>query len=279
MRLSVLLVLVSMTLACARGSDERSYRLEGQLLAVDATTGEVTIRHEDIPGFMPGMTMPFRVEDDSLAGRARGDLVEATLVLRGNDAWLVDLRKTGEAPLPAATAVPAPGLAPGNRVPDATFTDHHGRRFALTDLDGCRAALTFTYTRCPLPTFCPAIDRRFREVQAHLEDDPALADVRLVSISIDPEYDTPSVLAAHAERVGAGDRWSLVTGTVADVDNFGRQFGLSVTRHSSAPTDLVHNLRTIVLDRQRRIVTVLTGADWTADELMAALRQPAQPSE
>ena len=148
----------------------REYRLVGQILAVDRTTSRVTIRHQDIEHFMPGMTMPFPVKDARLLdGRAPGSLVDATLVVQGADVWISRLDVTGTAPLPADAA--AMGLAPGDGVRDAQFVDQDGTPMSIFGLHG-PTLVTFVYTRCPLPEFCPTIEKKLSALQRALQREP-----------------------------------------------------------------------------------------------------------
>jgi protein SCO1/2 len=277
---SLLLLLLAVTAgACRRTPPAREFTLVGQIVAVDRAASQVTVRHQDIKGFMPGMTMPFTVKEPGLLeGRSPGDLIEATLVVQDTSAWISRMKTTGHAPLPAASE-PAPGLSPADRVPDQVFTDQDGAPLALDWLDGRVSVVTFIYTRCPLPDFCPAIDRRFVELQRAIRETPGgspLAGVRLLSVTIDPAFDTPAVLKAHAVRRGADPAiWRFVTGDPAAIVAFGRQFGLDVHQGASGPADLEHNLRTVVLDRDRRVVETLTGAGWRADDLLERLRTVA----
>jgi len=260
------IALAAITLAgCQQAPPIREYALIGQITDIDTTTGYITVRHEDIKGFMPGMTMPFAVRDRALLeGRKPGELIEATLNVQNTDAWIVRITKTGEAPLPATAERPVPSLAPGDRVPDATFVGTDGRQLTTAWLDGHPSAITFVYTRCPLPDFCPAIDTRFRQLQKSAGP----RGVRLLSVTIDPDYDTPAVLAGHATRVGADPAtWRYVTMDPQAMAAFGRQFGVDVKRSGTSAADLEHNLRTVVLDRDRRIIDVLTGSGWTAADL------------
>lgn len=277
---SVAVLLALAAGACQRTPPPREYPVVGQIIRIDRATNHVTIRHEDIKGFMPGMTMPFPVKDAALLdGREPGDLIEATLLVQDTSAWIGSLRKTGHQALPAASELPAPGLAPGDRVPDQAFTDQDGAPMGLDWLDGHVAVVTFIYTRCPLPDFCPAIDSRFAQLQAGIKADGSggpLAGVRLLSVTIDPAFDTPAVLKAHAARRGADPAiWRFATTGADRLPAFGRQFGLDVRQTGSAPADIEHNLRTIVLGRDRRIVEMLTGASWSATELAARLRTVA----
>lgn len=264
-------------IACRKAPPIREFAVVGQIVATDRSTNYVTLRHEDIKGFMPGMTMPFAVKDPALLeGRVPGDLITATLQVQNTDAWISRLTKVGSAPLPAASERPAPGLAPGDRVSDQTFVDQSDTPLTMGWVDGHVTVVTFIYTRCPLPDFCPAIDRKFVELQAASRASGSLADVRLLSISIDPAFDTPAVLKAHAQKLGADPAmWRFVTAPPAEIAIFGRQFGLDVRQTGSAPADIQHNLRTVVLDRNRRIVETRTGTGWTAADLVARLRAVA----
>src|SRR5689334_849798 len=113
---------------CGRASNDREYTLQGQVLAVTPDHTEATIKHEDIKGFMPAMTMPYHVKDaKELDAIAPGDLINATLVVVTNDAYLKTVKKVGTAPLekpPADTQVASSGfelLKPGEAVPNAHF--------------------------------------------------------------------------------------------------------------------------------------------------------------
>lgn len=268
----VVLVAAASLGGCARQGQE--YELTGQVLAVDHGRQEVTIRHDDIPRFMPGMTMAFRVrEPELLAGRVPGDLVAATLVVDGEDVHLRRLERTGFAPVPEDDAAPRRLLEPGDAVPDATFLDQTGAERTLAAWRGHALAVTFTYTRCPLPEFCPLIDRHFQQVQRLIRADPALAaTTRLLSVSVDPAHDQPPVLTAHARALEADPSiWLFLTGEPEVIRDFASHFGVSMLS-SDTPGEVLHNLRTAVLDAEGRLVTVFGGGDWQPADLAAALR-------
>lgn len=261
--------------ACNRAPAPRQYELQGQILAVRPERNEVVIRHEDIKGFMPGMTMPFTVREPRLLqDKQRGDLVSATLVVGETEAYLSSLTTTGHADV-AEPPPPAPAadvLAPGQPVMDAMLVDQEGKPRPFSSFKGHRVALTFIYTRCPLPEFCPLMDRHFASVQKSIAGTPALADVRLVTVTLDPAFDTPPVLEAYAGRRGANPAiWTFLTGEPAEVNRFGSQFGLYVEHNPDNAIDITHNLRTAVIDREGRLVTVHSGNSWTPAELVADL--------
>lgn len=263
--------------ACAK-SDQRTYTLQGQVLAIDAPKKNVTVKHEAIAGFMPAMTMPYEVQDaQSLDGLAPGDLINATLVVFSNGAHLTGIRKVGAAPLekpPADAPMPAASsgfelLKPGEPVPTAAFLDQDGRKRAFADFAGSRVVMTFIYTECPLPTFCPLIDRRFASMQKLIADDPAMKDLHLVTVSFDPITDTPPVLKAHARRLGADpSRWTFLTGDRDEVDRFASRFGVQVSRALNDAKDITHNLRTAIIDKDGKLVKVYVGNDWSAEQVL-----------
>ncbi len=202
------LIALALAPACGRG---REYELRGQILAVDTARSEITIKHDDIKGFMPGMTMPFKVRDAALLqGRAPGDLIRATLVVEDAQGYLKAIERTGHAPVAERPAMRplVDVLEPGDEVPDVALLDETGATRRLSEWRGRTLAITFIYTRCPLPDFCPLMDRQFADVQQIVTDDESLRGrVHLLSISFDPAYDTPRCPGdAHQEgRGGAGD--------------------------------------------------------------------------
>jgi protein SCO1/2 len=264
--------------ACSRAPEPRRFEVHGQILGLDTARREVLVDHEDIKGFMPAMTMRYRVRDASLLeGRQVGDLVTATLVVEDVDSYLTSLTTTGRAPVREEAASTAAAilnlLDPGDVVPDYALVDQAGSPRPLGSLRGHRVALTFMYTRCPLPDFCPLMDKQFAALQQTIRQSRGLSDVRLVSVTLDPDFDTPAVLQRHAAALGADPAlWSFVTGTRDDVLAFAGRFGAVVEQEDSSAT-LVHNLRTAVIDAEGRLVSAHSGNMWTPAELLADLEK------
>jgi protein SCO1 len=226
--------------------------------------------------------MPYSVHDEKLlTGLAAGDLIDATLVVESNDAYLETITKTGSAPLekPPADA-PAPTassgfelLKPGEPVPDAHFVDQDGRKRVFSAFKGTPVVMTFIYTRCPLPNFCPLMDRNFAKMQGPLTSDPSLSRVHLVTVSFDPAIDTPPVLKQHAKELNADlRRWTFLTGDRDEIDRFAARFGVAVSRAPNDPRDITHNLRTVIIDSNGMLVKTYTGNDWTPDQLLNDLK-------
>jgi protein SCO1/2 len=264
--------------ACRHDTPAPRYPLEGQILAVVAAPPSLTIKHGDVAGLMPGMTMTFPVAEASLLeGRRAGELVTATLEVKDGLGRLVAIAHVGSAPMPAGSnevGLATTMLAVGDDVPDAALVDQLNHRRSLAEWRGTHTVVTFTYTRCPLPNFCPLMDQNFRALQNELAQDSTLRGrVKLVTISFDPEHDTPEVLAAHAARLRADPAvWTFLTGDRVVTDRVAARFGVGVIRPTDDPTQITHNLRTAVVGPDGRLASIYSGNDWTPNTILADLR-------
>jgi protein SCO1 len=280
MRFHNISALVLLLAAAACGSGDREYTLQGQILSIEPDRRQANIKHEEIKGFMAAMTMPYKVRDaKEFADLKPGDLINSTLVVVSNDAYLKDVKKVGDAPLEApASAAPSASagfelLQPGEPIPNAPFLDQDGRKTSLAALKGQTVVLTFIYTQCPLPTFCPLMDRHFVTIQKRLKADPTLAKVHLATVSFDPVTDTPPVLKKHAQQLGADlARWTFFTGDRDDIDRFASRFGVTIARDQSDPKNITHNLRTLIIDADGKLMKTYTGNEWTPDQILADLK-------
>jgi protein SCO1 len=272
----IVILALTVMAACSRAPEARQYEVRGQILSLDPQRQEVLVNHEDIEGFMPAMTMPYKVQDPALLeGKEPGDLFTATLVVEEVNAYLTTLTTTGRAPLnnpPAGPAVTdADLLREGDLIPEHKLVNQSGAAHSFMLLRNHRFVLTFIYTRCPLPDFCPLMDKHFADIQRQVAKTPALADVRLVSVTLDPEFDTPAVLEQHAKAIGADLRlWTFLTGDRDEVLAFAKRFGV-ITEPGDASAPVVHNLRTAVIDQDGRMAKVYSGSMWTPAELVADL--------
>ncbi len=280
MRAIASILLIATAVACSREPKAQTYQLTGQVLAVRPATREILVKHGDIPNFMPAMTMPYAVKDVALLeGTAPGDLITATLEVSPELAWLSAITKTGSAPLPsdAPAKIPAAAgvhvLQPGDEAPITTLTGHDDQPLSLATWRGSAVAVTFIYTRCPLPQYCPLLDRRFAEVQALAAADPALMGrVRLLSVSFDPAVDTTATLRAHAAKLKADPAvWSFAVAPEETVDRFAAQFGVNVIREADGT--ITHNLRTAVIDPAGKVAAIHDSNEWAAEQLAGDLRR------
>jgi len=268
-------------------SGARTFALAGQVQSITPDRQEAMVKHGEIKGLMPAMTMPYRFKNKGdLDALKPGDLIDGTLVIETNDAFLTDVKKTGEAPIekpPAETLVTSSTLdkakqllKPGDTIPDGDFVDQNNRRASMKEFRGSTVVLTFIYTRCPLPTFCPMMDRHFVTLQEHMKSDPTLRKVHLVTISFDPTRDTPAVLRAHAKELMADLRtWTFLTGKPQAIDDFSAKFGVFVVRNPNDDRDITHNLRTAVIGPDGVVKKIYTGNEWTPDDILADLKPTA----
>jgi protein SCO1/2 len=276
--LALSLLLVAAVSACRREEPAKTYPLTGQIISVDTQHRELTINHKDIPNFMPAMTMAYPVATPSLMdGRSPGELITAVLAVDKTGGHLVEITHVGSAALPANAnqAGMASGiLDAGDEVPDTAFIDQDNRRRSLSEWKGTSLVLTFTYTRCPLPNFCPLMDQNFATLQRRLADDTAMRGrVHLLTLTFDPEHDTPDVLKAHAAKLKADPAvWTFLTGDAVTVERFAGKFGIGVLRDAQAPSEIAHNLRTAIIGPDQRIVKIYSGNEWTPGAVLSDLR-------
>ncbi len=245
----------------------------------------MSIAHEDIPDLMPPMLMDFRLEDqtllddvivdDEVSGLLEVDYDDQNEITRLE---LVDLVVTRPAPPrppgaePLTPITPPPTLEPGQVVPDLVMTTQAGEALRLSDLRGQVVVLTFIFTRCPQPEYCPLMDRKFGELAKRIARSPERAEqVRLLSVSFDPEYDTPEILAEHAQRVGAQP--PLWTFAVADHEAL-RQVAAPLGLTYAPMTDqIMHSLSTSVIAPDGTLAHLELGNTWTPEELYGQVRQ------
>jgi protein SCO1/2 len=259
MSLSLLLVL----LGCWGAN---AYIVEGTV--VEVRGGEVVLDHEPVDGLMPAMVMPFEVADPELLGTLEpGHRVVARYELLDGGGQLTKLRITGKGPAPEAALGPEP-LQPGEGLPPVTLPGHRGEPVQVGLGQGVPTALTFLYTRCPLPEACPALVARLQALDQALGDHPA----RIVAVSLDPAHDTPEVLAAYAESQGLGPRWHLVRAEPEQIDTLAMSAGMTVLRdQGEGGNDIVHGLRVLALDERGELKARFDDVRFDLDALTEAL--------
>ena len=200
-----------------------------------------------------------------------GDLITSEIEVENNQGVVTKITKLGTAKpdMPAPGAPAKPGvkfLMPGDVVPNQAFVDQEGRKRDFTSLQGARAmAVTFIYTKCPVPTFCPMMDRQFAEAQTLIKEKGLADTAHLLSVSFDPKNDTPAVLKNHARKLEFDPAiWTFVTGEREEIDRFATNFGVTLVRgEATNPDEIGHTLRTALIGRDGRLVKTYGGGDWT----------------
>ena len=250
--------------------DVTAYEARGVLHEIRGGGRRAVIAHEAIPGYMEAMTMEFDVADaKEIAGLVPGDTLAFRLCVNESAGWIDRVRRTGHTdPPPVAKdgALPEAGAA----LPECALIDQRGEARRTGEFRGRALAITFIYTRCPFPNFCPLLSSRFAEVQRQMAAD-ASDGWHLLSVTIDPQHDTPERLGEYARRFSAdAAHWSFATGDAGEIEKLTGFFGLRIIREGG---EWNHTLRTAVIDRTGRVRKIFTGNEWTTEELTAELRQ------
>lgn len=279
----VVVMVSTVPLACkprATGPELR-YPIKGQVVNVDKRGSAVTVAHEAIPGFMDAMTMPFKLKDPSLLDvMADGDRLQATLVVAGARSWLEDVVVVSESADTSATSANSLEPKAGDQVPDFSLVNQDGKRITLGQYRDRALVVTFIYTRCPLPDYCPLMTEHFIDIEKSLTAEPELhAKTHLLSITVDPEYDTPKVLREYAAREleaqmksGRPDfaHWELATGGKDEVKRVASFFGMQYWQERD---QVIHSLRTALVGPGGKLVKLYPGNEWKPQEVIAELHR------
>jgi len=254
-------------------SGGKRYPLEGRVVAVDAANAQLSVANKDIPGVMEAMTMPYIVapNDRWIFGKiAPGDQLRATLVM-DKDAELegISFTKPAEASGAGASNMHVPHA--GEEVPDITLTNQSGNTIRLRQFRGKPLLVTFIYTNCPFPEYCPRMSRNFQQILDQLRKMPAYDQTQLLSISIDPTHDTPAVLRKYGEGyAGRTDpnfnHWQFASGTPEQIRKAADFFGLS---YKDRDGQIDHGLVTALVGKDGKVIKVYFGNDWKPADVAA----------
>jgi protein SCO1 len=264
-----------------RSANEKRYDLKGKVVAVNKSERTATIAHEDIKGYMPAMTMPFKIKNDSdLEMLKPGDQVTGTLVVDDVESW-VEITAIVEGPVTDSQNVDVPGEPkPGTDVPDFGLVNQDGKRIHLAQYRGQALALTFIYTRCPMPDQCTLMSSNFAAIDQELQKQPDVyAKTHLLTISFDPEYDSPKVLrsygASHSGRYTdeTFQHWEFAGGSADEVKGVAQYFGLRYFHDTESGQDqVIHSLRTVVIGPDGKLFKLYRGNEWKPAEIVSDLQ-------
>jgi protein SCO1/2 len=266
----------------------KTFSLRGRIVSTDAAKGEVTVAHQAIPGFMGAMTMPYKLaQPEVLSELHPGDVITAKLLVdKDADGYtnprLDEVVVVGQARPDYKPTVMYHVPAAGDEVPDFTLLNQSGKTIHLGEFKGKAVLLTFVYTRCPLPDYCPRMNTNFKKIDKALAaGDPAVyAKTHMLSISFDPTYDTPTVLRTY----GGGQtgqltnetfqHWEFVVPPAKDLPEIEHYFDLGVTPGDD--NTLNHSLSTVLIGRDGKVVAFYPTNDWSSDDVLAQMKQAAQ---
>jgi len=258
--------------------------LRGKVVSTDAPHAIVVLDHEAIPGFMDAMTMPYQLKDPNIIGDLhRGDVITADLLVSksGQQTVLLDhIVVVAQAKPDYKPAVTYHVPAPGDVVPDFKLTNQDGRAIHLAQFKGKTLLVTFIYTRCPLPNFCPLVTRNFAAINSSLSADPKIyAGTHLLSVSFDPEHDTPAVLRAYGTQYIGDDaktaftHWDFAVPAKSKLGEMARFFDVGMS--DSSDGTITHTLSTTVIGPDGKVVQFYPGNEWTPDQLMDEVKKLA----
>jgi protein SCO1 len=264
------------------GENFRAYKLRGKVVRTDSAKGEVTVDHEAIPGFMEAMTMPYKLKDANIASELHpGDVITADVLVSQDpnaDVLLDHIVVVAQAKPDYRPAVEYHVPTAGDQVPDFKLRNQDGRTIRLTQFKGESLLVTFIYTRCPLPNYCPRVTRNFAEIERQLAAMPgALAKTHLLCVSFDPENDTPERLRAYrANYIGSDAKtafahWDFAVPDKAVLGEMAKFFDVGLTNESDGT--ITHTLSTTLIGPDGKVVKFYPGNDWTAEQVVGDVRQ------
>lgn len=264
-------------LAPSAAATERQFDVNG-IIRGRLDDGQLVIEHEEIAGYMPPMTMAFAVATPSEAAALKdGDRVRFRYRVNETSSVADAFQVVGSAPARRADASSAKRarLRAGDSVPPMSLLDEQGRTLTESVWRDRFTIVTFIFTRCPVPEYCPAMAARFGELQRAILAAPELkAKSRLLSITLDPEFDRPEILKSYAHGVGANpDVWRFATGETAEINALTKSFAVYTERNG---VTLDHTLTTALVGPDGRIIELWRGNGWKTAEVITALTAAAK---
>lgn len=284
--IGLLLLLTGVLYLQRVGGGEQIFDVQGRVVGFG---GEMTlyIEHGEVSGFLPAATTPFQAEDSSSDDSLEvGDAVRIGVVVESGDFRVTEIERLPDNAIPQnpASPVSAPEATPGDAavdigedVPDVTLTNQDGEAVQFGDYRGRLLVLTFIYTNCPLPNFCPLMSEHFARMQPELKAAHG-TDVQLLSISFDPENDTPQVLSNYAARYTDDfSNWAFATPTAEEeLEKAKEAFGITTFEQEG---QIVHNLATALIGTDGKLVWLWRGNTWTPEDVLEVVRETVVPRD
>lgn len=265
----------------------KMYHLRGRIVAVGAS-GNLTVDAGAIPGLMEAMTMSYKLVDSTVVSELHiGDVITARVIVdddpdgpinpRLDQIVVVGQAKPDNKP-PIVYHVPSPGDA----VPDFKMLNQSGKEIHLSQFRGKVLLVTFIYTRCPFADFCPLMSSNFAEIEKALAANKSFyGETHLLSVSFDPEYDTPKVLrsygGAHTGRFTEEDfaHWDFAAPSIADLTQVEQWFDVGVTGSTANASSIQHSLSTVLIGRDGKVIAWYPSNAWKVPEVLAAMQKAA----
>lgn len=265
-------------------SSYKTYKVRGKVVSTNAASGEVTLDHEAIPGFMEAMTMPYKLKDSNILSELHpGDVITADLLVSQSpdaDIVLDHIVVVGQAKPDYKPKVAYHVPASGDTVPDFRLRNQDGHAVHLEQFRGKELLITFIYTRCPLPDFCPRVTHNFADINRRLAaSTPLYNKTHLLCVSFDPDNDTPERLRAYgATYIGsdakdAFSHWDFAVPEKPVLAKMAEYFDVGITR--STDNSITHTLSTTLIGADGKVVRFYPGNEWTVEQVVEDVRQTA----
>ncbi len=273
-----LLVGLCLAALCGCGKSDRHYNFEGRVVSKVPETHSLVVDHESIPGFMAAMTMPYPVAANVDISRVEaGDRIKARVLVHEDEGYYeLDKVTVVDSSHRQKEVEDTRKLFPGEEIPDVELVNQDGKTIRLSDFRGKTVLLTFIYTRCPMPTFCPRLSSLFAAVEKQIAKDPKeYARTALVSVSIDPKFDSPAVLRKYGLAYLSGDEkgfahWVFTVPTPENLKKLAQAFALV---YEEEDNQIAHSMSTVLISPDGRLIREWNVSDWSSAEAVAAIRQ------
>jgi protein SCO1/2 len=270
---AVLAAVGGLLLACGGAGTHAGH---GVVREVAVEEGQVLLAHDEIPGVMPAMTMNIAIYDaELLASLQVGDEIDFELTVDRGSLYITAAEVVGQAETGGGWVRLGEVLVPAEPAPGFALIDQAGRPFSLEEQRGRAVLLDFIFTRCPGP--CPILTSTHVVVQRSLAPE-LLPRTRFVSISIDPERDTPQDLVAYATARGVDlGHWAFLTGPSDEIESVMQAYGVGSTLAPGG--ELEHVVASFLIDGDGRLVKRYLGLDHEPAEIVADLEGLASSEE
>ena len=259
----------------------KRFDLTGKVVSVEPARHIITVAHDEIKDYMPAMTMPFTVKgSDWVFGVVKpGNRIAAAYVVDGTDSWLEEVVITQEGSADPNSTGGNPEPKPGDEVPNFRLVNQDGDAIRIHDYKGKALLLTFIFTRCQDPNQCTLISGNFANIHQELQKQPDVRDkTHLLSITFDPEYDTPKVLRSYGSAYTGKyadetfDHWEFASGTEGEVKDVAQYFGMRYHKDETGKEQMVHTLATALIGPDGKLVKIYRGNEWSPEQVLGELK-------
>ncbi|HYK36443.1 SCO family protein [Alloacidobacterium sp.] len=263
----------------ATDAHAKHYPVRGKIVTVDTTHGEIVLDAAAIPGFMDAMTMPYKLKNPSIIAELHpGDSITATLIAADDSDLLDEIVIIAQAKPDYKPSFFYHPIQPGDKIPDFHLLNQSDRQIHLSQFRGKVLLMTFIYTRCPLADYCPRMSRNFAQIDKTLAADPKLyKKTHLLSVSFDPDYDTPQVLRSYGGSYTGRytketfEHWDFAAPSKADLAPVLRFFDVGATPEKDRT--ITHSLSTLVIGPDGKVYKWYPTNDWTPEQIVRDVKQ------